>query len=75
MFFIEKKLNKFKSGKCTYRCQFHQRFTQSFYEGRSQKCKNDSQVIGHFALFGSTHIKAAHKHVGEIDPLYPQNKF
>ncbi len=33
-----------------------------------QKPKNDSEVIDHFALLGSTHIKAACKHVGEIDP-------
>jgi len=33
-----------------------------------QKRKNDSPVISHFALLGSTCIKAAPKHVGEIEP-------
>jgi hypothetical protein len=39
----------------------------SFYELISQKHKNDSKVIGYFELLGSTRIKAARKHVGEID--------
>jgi len=46
------------------RCQLHQRFTNSFYVRRSQKKQNDSQVMSHFALLGSTRVKAAHKHVG-----------
>jgi hypothetical protein len=33
---------------------------------RFQKHKNDSQVIGHFALLGSSSVKAACKHVDEI---------
>jgi len=33
---------------------------------RSQK-RNDSQVIGHFALLGYTCVKAARKHDDEID--------
>jgi len=33
-----------------------------------KSAKNDSKVIGHFALLGSMHVKAAHKHGGEIDP-------
>jgi len=49
------------------RCQFHQRFMRSFYLRRFQKHKNDIQVIVHFALLGSMNVKAAHKHVGEID--------
>jgi len=48
--------------------QLHQHFMQSFYAHRFQKIKNDSQVIGHFALLVSTRIKASRKHVGEIDP-------
>jgi hypothetical protein len=36
-------------------------FTGSFYVRRLQKCKNDSNVIGHFMLLGSTCIKAAGK--------------
>jgi hypothetical protein len=40
----------------------------SFYARRSQKCKNDSKVIGRFALLGFMGVKAAPKHVGEIDP-------
>ncbi len=50
------------------RCQFHWRFIHSFYASRFQKCKNYSQVISQFALLGFTSVKAAHKHVGEIDP-------
>jgi len=41
---------------------------RSFSAHRSQKHKNDSQVIDYFALLGSTRIKAALKHVGEINP-------
>ena len=48
--------------------QFHQHFTFSFYAYRSQKCKKDSQLNQHFALSGSASVKAACKHVGEIDP-------
>jgi len=47
--------------------QFHRHFTQSFYTSISQKRKNYSQVIGHFALLGSTCAEAFRKHVGEID--------
>ncbi len=32
----------------TFRCQFHQHFTRSFYSPRSQKRRNESQVISHF---------------------------
>ena len=35
---------------------------------RSQKCKKDSQVKQLFALSGPVCLKAAHKHVHEIDP-------
>jgi len=48
--------------------QFNQCFMQSFYPHQSRKHKNDSQVISHFVLWGSTSVKAARKHVGEIDP-------
>jgi len=42
--------------------------------------QKDSQVIKNlFALLGSWHVKALHKHVGEIDPSsltsQPQNDF
>jgi len=47
---------------------FHQHFMRSFYTCRYQRRKNDSQVNSHFLLLGSTRIKVAHKHVGEIDP-------
>ncbi len=52
---------------CT-RCQFHQQFERSFYTRRSQKRKIDSQVIGHFALLGSAHVKSRRNYVGDIDP-------
>ena len=39
----------------------------SFYMRRSQKCKKDSQLKQLFALLGSACIKAACKHVGEIE--------
>ena len=35
---------------------------------RSQKCKKDSQLKKLFALLGSACIKAALKHLDEIDP-------
>jgi len=47
---------------------FTNMLTQSFYARISQKRKNDSQIISHFALLGSTCIKTLQKHVGEIDP-------
>ena len=54
------------------RCKFHQSFTRNFYAFRSQKRKNDSQVICHFVLLGSTQVKAGHsKYVVEIDPSSP----
>jgi len=34
------------------RAQFHQRSKYSFYMHRSQKCKNDSQVVNLFYAFG-----------------------
>jgi len=40
----------------------------SFYTHRSQKRKNDSEVISHFVFLGSTRVRAARKHIGEIDP-------
>jgi len=51
-------------------CQFNQPFTHRFYAHRTQKCKNDSQVISHFALLGFTYVKAAHKRVGETNPRF-----
>ncbi len=42
---------------------------------RSHKHKKDSKVISHFALLGSTHVKALRKHVGEIDPLSSTERF
>ena len=50
------------------RGQFHQHFTSSFYTCRSQKRQRDSQVKQLFALLGSVSVKAAHKHVDEVDP-------
>jgi len=49
---------------------FTKLFKQSFYVHRSQKCKKDSQIISHFALFGSICVKAAHKYVSEINPRF-----
>jgi len=48
--------------------RFHQDFMKSFYTRRSPKCKNNIQVISHFALFKSALVKAESKHVGEINP-------
>ncbi len=48
--------------------RFHQHFTSSFYVHRSQKCKKTLVTTQSFAIFGSSCTKAAHKHVGEIDP-------
>ncbi len=47
---------------------FHKRFTSSFYKRRSQKRKKTLMTCLSFALLGSLHIKAAHKHAGEIEP-------
>jgi len=35
--------------------------------------KKNSQAISLFALLGSAQVKAAHKHVDEIDPLGMKN--
>ena len=50
---------------------FHQHFTSSFYTCRSQKRQKSSQVKHLFALSGSECLKAARKHVDEIDPKIP----
>ncbi len=51
------------------RSQFHQCFTSSFIVAKSQKRKKTMMDLTVFlALLGSLHVKAAHKHVGEIDP-------
>jgi len=52
--------------------QFHQHFPSSFYACRSQRCKKHWWLDCLFALLGSVGIKAAHKHVGEIDPWFTQ---
>ena len=43
-------------------------FTPSLYTCRSQKCKKDSQLKQLFELLGSAGVKAACKHIDEIDP-------
>ena len=48
--------------------QFHQHFMSNFYTRRSQKHYKDSQLKQLFALLGSACVKAARKHVDEIDP-------
>ena len=47
--------------------QFHHHFMSNFYVRRSQKFKKDSQIKQLFALLGPACVKAAHKHVDEID--------
>jgi hypothetical protein len=41
----------------------------------SQKRKNDSQVIGHHALFGGMRVIASSKHVGEIGPMLKKDLY
>ena len=50
--------------------QSHQHFTCSFYARKSQKRKKDSQLKQLFAPLGSVGIKAARKHIDEIDPSF-----
>jgi len=45
------------------------KFTRSFYAHRSQKHKLTDDLTAFFALLGSTRVKAARKHVVEIDPF------
>jgi hypothetical protein len=40
----------------------------NFYVPISKKHKNDSQVVSHFTLLGSTHVKVAHAHNNKMDP-------
>jgi len=42
----------------------------AFYTRRSQKCKKLLDLTVFFALLGSACIKAACKHIGEIDTSY-----
>jgi len=42
----------------------------SVYASGVQKHKKDSHVVSLFTLSGSARTKAAHKHVGEIDPRW-----
>jgi len=55
-----KKITK-PSSKHETRGQFHQHFTCSFYECRSQKRKKPDCLTVFFALLGSSGVKAAHK--------------
>jgi len=48
-------------------CGFHQHYTSSFCVSRSQKCKRHLWLDCLFALLESSQVKAACKHVGEID--------
>jgi len=51
------------------RGQFHQRFTSSFCIHIHQKRKKDTRRLDClFTLLGSLRVKAARKHVDEIDP-------
>jgi len=47
--------------------QFHQHFVRSFHTRKSQKCKKILTTWLNFYVFGSGNIKAAGKHVGEIN--------
>ena len=47
---------------------FTNMFTHSFYARRSQKRKKLHNLTVFLALLGSASVKAAHKHVDEIDP-------
>ena len=69
-FFAETKqsLNSTRTFHIVSRGQFHQHSTNSFYAQRSQKRITDCQVKQLFALLGSVCVKAASKHVDEIDP-------
>jgi len=49
---------------------YYQHFTSSFYAHISQKRKKDSQNKQLFALSEAACVKAACKHVGEIDPWF-----
>ena len=51
--------------------QFHQHSTSSFYARSDPKsAKKTVKLSSFFALLGSARIKAASKHVGEIDPWW-----
>ena len=56
------------SGPQSFRSQFHQHFTSSFYAHRSQKCKNLLNLTVFFELLGSAHVKAAHKTLVKLTP-------
>ena len=48
--------------------QFTNILRAAFTHADPKSAKKDSQLNQLFALFGSASIKAAHKHVDEIDP-------
>jgi len=55
--------------KCTFRCQFHQRFTCSFYTRRSQKRKRiqlSHQYL--FTLLGSASVKVVRRTLMKLSP-------
>ena len=52
----------------TFGVNFINMFTRSFYTHRSQKRKRLLELTVFFALLGSAGVKAACKHVDEIDP-------
>ena len=58
----------------TPRGQIHKHSTSSFYAGRSQKRKNDSQVKQLFSAFGICQPKSCSQIVDEIDPTDPKSK-
>ena len=70
-----KRTNTYSSAYLKAKGQFHQHFMSSFYARKSQKCKKDSQLKQFFALSGSVGVKAACKHVDEIDPWWIRGKF
>ncbi len=61
-------LNK-KPNRKDSRFQFHQHFMWSFYEPRSQKGKEDSQVDSLFAPMGYVRVKAEHKMLVKLTPV------
>jgi len=51
------------------RCQFHQRFTYSFYARRSQKCQMTLLIwLPFFAHSGSTYVKAVCRTLMKLSP-------
>ncbi len=61
-------------GEIENRGQFHLYFRTAFLQADPKSPQKTDSLTVFFALLGSAHVKAWHKHVGEIDPRLPEKQ-